>query len=51
MGTPSYMYLKFNVDGAHSKKNDFSACGGLLRDTQGDLIQVSTTILATIILR
>jgi hypothetical protein len=27
--------LKFNVDGAHSKRNGFSVCGGLLRDFQG----------------
>ncbi|PNY07952.1 hypothetical protein L195_g004461 [Trifolium pratense] len=31
--------LKFNVDEAHSKSNGFSACGGLLRDSQSDFIQ------------
>jgi hypothetical protein len=31
--------LMFNVDGAHSKINDFSACGGLFKDAQGGLIQ------------
>ncbi|CAJ2678574.1 unnamed protein product [Trifolium pratense] len=31
--------LKFNVDVAQSKRNDFSACGKLLRDSNGGLIQ------------
>jgi hypothetical protein len=39
MGAPSPIDTrKFNVDEAHSKINDFSACGRLLRDSQGDLI-------------
>jgi hypothetical protein len=31
--------LKFNVDGAHNKRNDFSSCGESLRDGYGGLIQ------------
>jgi hypothetical protein len=31
--------LKFNVDGAHCRRSGFSACGGLLRDAHGSLIQ------------
>jgi hypothetical protein len=30
---------KFNVDGSYNKRNNSSACGGLLRDARGNLIQ------------
>jgi hypothetical protein len=30
---------KFNVDDAYNKRNSNSACGGLLRDVRGNLIQ------------